>query len=123
VDRRRKRPLSEAERARQERWNTWIGSVATALWILAFSLTYSRWRSERIEWGHTPRVRVELTSGERLGSAGDSTVALIGTTTQYLFFYAGRRDSSTGPPSVITVPVENLARMDRNALHHRRTRE
>lgn len=119
VDKRRKKPLTEAQRARQEQSYARMGWLATALWILAFSLTYARWRSERIEDGNVPRVRVQLMNGQRLGSARDSTVALIGATTQYCFFYAGRRDSSTGPPSVTIVPVVNVARMDLDAPRHR----
>jgi hypothetical protein len=93
--------------------------LGMVLWILAFSLTYSRLRAERVERGETRRVRVELANGERLGSALDSTVALIGTTSQYAFFYSGRRDSSTGAPGVTIVPVDNVARIDQQARRHR----
>jgi hypothetical protein len=92
----------------------------TLLWIIAFSLYYSRFRAERVERGETRRVRVELANGERLGSARDSTVALIGTTSQYAFFYSGRRDSSTGAPGVTIVPVDNVARIDQRARGRRR---
>ncbi len=72
-------------------------------------------RRRRIEEGRTRRMRVELANGQRLGTALDSTVALIGTTSKYAFYYVGRRDSSTGPPSVTIVPVENVERMDLTA--------
>jgi hypothetical protein len=110
-------PEEEALELRRYRW---VQIVATALWITAFSLTYSRIRAERVQDGKTPRMRVELTNGTWLASERDSTVAMIGTTTQYAFFYVGRRDSSTGPPSVTIVPVESVARMDIRARRHQR---
>jgi len=104
---------------RDERLYQFVQVGGTLLWIVAFSLTYSRLRAERVERGETRRVRVELANGERLGSAGDSTVALIGTTSQYAFFYSGRRDSATGAPAVTIVPVDNVARIDHAARRHR----
>ncbi len=118
----RKKPNDEAAQARLDRQYRVLQVVGTVLWILAFSLTYARWRADRILEGHTSRVRVQLTNGERLGSAGDSTVALIGTTTQYAFFYSGRSDSSTGAPAVTVVPVGNVARMDVKPPRRHRSR-
>jgi hypothetical protein len=106
--------------ARDERVYRWLQVTGTALWILAFSLNYSLYRAERVEQGKTQRLRVELTNGARLGSERDSTVALIGTTSGYAFFYAGRRDSSTGAPRVTIVPVGNVARMDFTGRGRRR---
>ena len=120
VEGRRKVPRTPEETARAERIQHAMLLLATVLWIIAFSLTYSRYRAERVEYGKTRRVRVQLTSGERLGSAGDSTVALIGATAQYAFFYEGRRDSSTGVPRVTVIPVGNVARIDQDARRHRR---
>jgi hypothetical protein len=120
VRKRRGKVRTPEEEALELRRYRWVQIVATALWIAAFSLTYSRIRAERIKDGKTPRMRVELTNGTWLGSERDSTVAMIGTTTQYNFFYVGQRDSSTGPPSVTIVPVESVARMDLSAERHRR---
>ena len=106
--------------ARDERIYRVAQVGGTLVWILAFSLYYSRMRAERVERGQTKRVTVALATGERLGSARDSTVALIGTTSQYAFFYAGRRDSSTGAPHVTIVPLENLARIDHASRKRRR---
>jgi hypothetical protein len=117
---RRKVARTPEEAARAERLQHTLLVLATGLWIVAFSLTYSRYRAERVEDGKTKRIRVELTNGERLGSARDSTVALIGTTATYAFYYEGRRDTSTGVPRVIIVPVENVARMDQSARRRRR---
>jgi hypothetical protein len=111
---------TEEEETLELRRYRWVQIVATALWIAAFSLTYSRIRAERVQDGKTPRMHVELTNGTWLGSERDSTVDMIGTTTQYAFFYVGRRDSSTGPPSVTIVPVESVARMDISARRQRR---
>jgi hypothetical protein len=106
--------------ARDERLYRFVQVGGTLLWIVAFSLTYSRMRAERVERGETRRVRVELANGELLGSPLDSTVAMIGATSQYAFFYAGRVDSSTGAPQVTIVPVDNVARIDQAARKHRR---
>lgn len=120
VRKRQRKVQTPEEEARAERQYRSIQLLATALWIAAFSLTYSRIRAERVQDGKTQRMRVELTNGKWLGSDGDSTVAMIGTTTQYNFFYVGQRDSSTGPPSVTIVPVENVARMDLMRRQRRR---
>ena len=117
---RRKTVLTAGELARREGIQRRMLVLATFLWILAFSLTYSRFRAERVEDGKTRRVRVELTNGQHLGSERDSTVALIGATAMYAFFYEGRRDSSTGAPKVTIVPVDNVARIDQNARRRRR---
>jgi hypothetical protein len=107
--------------ARDDRVYRQVQVLGTVLWIVALGLTYARMRAERIHDGHAQRHRVELMNGQRLGSAGDSTVALIGTTTSYTFFFEGRRDSSTGAPNVVIVPIENVARMD-HAMKGRRRR-
>jgi hypothetical protein len=112
VRRKRGKVRTPEQAARDDRLYRQIQLIGTVLWIVALGLTVARMRAERIQDGHALRQRVELTNGQRLGSAGDSTVALIGTTTSYAFFYEGRRDSSTGAPNVVIVPVENVARMD-----------
>lgn len=110
--RRIEKPATPEQEARYLRRTSQLQGLALVLWIVAFSLTYARNRGEKIEDGRTRRMRVELVNGQHLGTARDSTVALIGTTSKYAFFYVGRRDSSTGPPSVTIVPVENVERMD-----------
>ena len=122
IQRARNAMVDDVKRARLDRQYRVLQIVGTVLWILAFSLNYARWRGDRIAEGKTSRVRVLLTNGERLGTAADSTVALIGTTTQYAFFYSGRRDSSTGAPMVSVVPVGNVARMDINLGRRHRGR-
>lgn len=122
IQRVRQAMLDEERRARLDRQYRVLQVVGTVLWILAFSLNYAQWRGDRVKEGRSQRMRVQLTNGERLGSAADSTVALIGTTTQYAFFYAGRRDSSTGAPAVTVVPVGNVARMDLTPSRRHRAR-
>ena len=122
MQKRRKVARTPEEKAQAERVQHALLVLATCLWIIAFSLSYSRYRAERVEDGKTKRIRVQLTNGERLGSARDSTVALIGTTAQYAFFYEGRRDTSTGAPKVTIVPFENVARIDQTARKLRRRR-
>lgn len=106
---------STAEMVRRSRQAAWL---ATALWFLAFSLRYANWHGDHIKDGGGMRVTVLLSNGERLAAPGDSTVALVGTTTRYVLFYAA------APPKagrLHIVPVDQIVRMTKERRPMRRS--
>jgi len=107
---------STAELVRRSRQAAWL---ATALWFLAFSLRYANWSADRIKDGGGTRVSALLANGERLAAPGDSTVALVGTTTRYVLFYAA---GASRPGRLHIVPVDQIVRMTKERRPRRAVR-
>lgn len=89
------------------RWRVWIQLLFIGVWAMAFVQFYSLWRSRQIRAGEFRKVTVhyKTDSPNATGALRAEGLALLGTTSRYIFLYDPEAKRSE------VVPLDSIARL------------